>query len=669
MAAYTTPGVYYERMDATSTAITPIRTDVAGFVGIAASGPLDTPAPVQSWKDFQAYFGGFIGNGFLAYAVRGFFENGGRRCWVVRVASNDPAGGASSAALEVLGATTAKPVWKIAASSPGIWGNSVTVSLRATNKAQTKGWLEKHHPERILVESTAGFERGTLVRLSQPGKTALRVVAFVDATSDSAANKYLVWLPDKPGLRLPYDTTPLTLAPDETIQVQSVEYTIIAKQAGFPLALYQGLSLIPEHPSYGPTVLPPLRIPTDLSGRHLLPPVPAPLVITVAKYQLLEEMALPPDNSPLTGGRDGLRLLTAYDFIGEPTDPLDSDLVKASKIRGVRALEYVEEVSILAVPDINIQPIAIPPTEPLPPCIPDKCLPIVTPPEAPAPPPQDLEMPPTFSEADIYRVLATMIEQCEQTKSRVALIDPPLTAVRDQRLGIAAIQTWRSRFDSTYAALYFPWLRVVDPLRGAGAITRDIPASGHVAGQYARTDLAIGVHKAPANAPLAWVQDVTIAVNDAQQGVLNPRGIDAIRILPGRGIRIFGARTVSSDPDWRFINIRRLLIMIEKAIYRSTQWAVFEPNDAITQAKLRLSLTSFLLALWQRGALAGSTAEQAFFVRCDETTNPPSQRANGELLALVGVAPVNPFEFVVIRVGRTANEFEIAEQTFGMRVQ
>ena len=685
MATYTTPGVYYERIDATAPAISAIRTDVAGFVGIAVSGPLDTAVPVQSWKQFQAYFGGFTGSGFLAYAVRSFFENGGSRCWVVRVASNDPAGGALASKLELGSTTAGRSVWNICASSPGTWGNALTVSMRETHQAQTTGWLEKNHPERIIVASTTGFTRATLVRLSQPGKpSVLRVVAAIDATQGFAslipdATKYLVWVPDQPELRLPYDSTPLTFEPDQSIQVESIEYTVIVEQAGIPVALYLGLSLIPESPNYGPTILAPLEIPDDLTSRQVLPPLPAPIAIeelrpeftpdSTASFRPLEQIVLPADNSFLTGGQDGLRLLTAYDFVGEPVDPLDSDLVKKSKIRGLRALEAIDEVSILAVPDINIQPIAVPPIEPLPPCQPDICLPSTVPPVAPPAPPLDIELPPVFSDADIYRVQAVMIEQCEDTRSRVALIDPPVSAVRDERLGISAVQSWRSQFDSKYAAFYFPWLRVVDPLRVFGALTRDIPPSGHVAGQYANTDIKIGVHKAPANAPLAWVQDVTISVNNAQHGVLNPLGINAIRTLPGRGIRIFGARTVSSDPDWRYINIRRLMIMIEKAIYLSSQWAVFEPNDEITQAKLRLSITSFLLALWQKGALAGSTADAAFFVRCDQTINPAPQRANGELIALIGVAPVNPFEFVVVRVGKTANEFEITEQSSGTGVQ
>jgi len=202
---------------------------------------------------------------------------------------------------------------------------------------------------------------------------------------------------------------------------------------------------------------------------------------------------------------------------------------------------------------------------------------------------------------------------------------------------------------------------VVDPLRGSSSLTRDIPPTGHVAGQYARTDFEVGVHKAPANAPLQWTEDVTVETDDATHGTLNPLGVNVVRVLPGRGIRVFGARTVSSDPVWRYVNVRRLLLMIEKAIFISTQWAVFEPNDTLTRNKIRLSLTSFLTALWRKGALAGDRPDAAFFVKCDEQNNPASERADGRLLAEVGVAPAVPFEFVVVRVGRQDNEFEIAE--------
>jgi phage tail sheath protein FI len=162
---------------------------------------------------------------------------------------------------------------------------------------------------------------------------------------------------------------------------------------------------------------------------------------------------------------------------------------------------------------------------------------------------------------------------------------------------------------------------------------------------------------------LSWIQDVTIGVDDAVHGVLNPLGINAVRPLAGRGIRIYGARTISSDPDWIFVNVRRLMMMIEKAINVATQWATFEPNDVLTRSKLSLVLTSFLISLWERGALMGDAAEEAFFVRCDEQNNPPDDRAQGRMLAEVGVAPARPFEFIILRVGRAQNQFEITEES------
>ena len=203
------------------------------------------------------------------------------------------------------------------------------------------------------------------------------------------------------------------------------------------------------------------------------------------------------------------------------------------------------------------------------------------------------------------------------------------------------------------------------PLRPLSALARDIPPCGHVAGQYARGDFEHGVHKAPANAPLEWVHGVSVALDDGAHGILNDAGINVIRPLAGRGTRILGARMASSDPDWRYVNVRRLVMMIEKAIDRSTQWAAFEPNDAHTRAKIRMSLFGFLAALWQQGVLAGASPDAAFFVKCDDANNPPREREAGKMIADVGVAPSRPWEFIVVRIGRAGNEFELTEYSFG----
>lgn len=648
-----TPGVYYERVDVSAPPISVLRTDIAGFVGIAIRGPLHQALPVQSWRQFQAYFGDFTGAGYLAFAVRAFFENGGQRCWVVRVSSE-----LAATAQVLLLTPSANEAWTIEASSPGVWGDDLQIAFRETHRAQTLSDPRKSSPESSAVGSVTGFRRATHVKLSQGATQTYKVVSDVDPIEGR-----LIWIHPRSQERLPYDSELTGFDLDQPILIESVEYTFWVRELGRLIRVYEGLSLVPEHPRYGPAVLEPSRIPRFDRQLFTLPAAPEPIVIREER----DALTLTPDPLaavgssmiPLTGGVDGLALLTTFDFIGAAVDPLGSDLQKSQNTRGLRALEEIREVSVVAVPDINIQPQPTPRREPPPPCIPDPCLP-APPPSAGPHVPAVGDLPPKFSEAQIFQVQLALIEQCEKLRDRIALLDPPFSVARDDKQGVAAVRAWRNRFDSKYAAFYYPWLRVVDPLRTT-SITRDIPPSGHVAGQYAHTDFSVGVHKAPANSTLLWVQDVTNAVDDAVQGVLNPYGINAIRPLNGRGIRIYGARTVSSDPDWIFVNVRRLIMMIEKAIDVATQWAVFEPNDLLTRSKLHLTITSFLLSLWQRGALMGADVNEAFFVKCDEENNPADQRNRGQMLAEVGVAPVRPFEFIVLRVGRAHNQFEITE--------
>jgi hypothetical protein len=480
----------------------------------------------------------------------------------------------------------------------------------------------------------------------------------------------LIWLHPDPKQRLRYDSILTGFDLDSPILIESIEYTMLVRELGSLVRVYEGLSLVPENPNYGPGVLFQVSVPPT-SGEFLtLPAAPEPLMIqelrSLSALDLSPITTTPTLTVRLSGGADGLAALRKFDFVGESVDPRDSDVVKRTKVRGLRALEEITEISILAVPDITIQPVNVPRFESPPPCIPDPCLPSDSPASVASQSLSIGDLPPVFSDSEIFQVQAELVDQCERLRDRIALIDPPLSAAHDDKLGVGAVRAWRARFDSKYAAFYYPWLRVVDPLRNAISITREVPPCGHVAGQYARSDFQFGVHKAPANSPMVWTQDVTVAVNDEVQGVLNPLGINAIRPLQGRGIRIYGARTVSSDPDWRFVNVRRLLMMIEKAIDVATQWATFEPNDVATRTKIHLALTSFLLSLWQRGALMGAAAEEAFFVKCDEENNPPSERANGRMLATVGVAPSRPFEFVILRVGRAQNQFEISELPTGV---
>jgi hypothetical protein len=480
-----------------------------------------------------------------------------------------------------------------------------------------------------------------------------------------ADRRRLYWMHPDPTLRLPYDSPLVAPDPNAPLVLESVEYTILVRELGRLTAVYDRLSLIPENPRYGPAVLPPLTIDPTQPASWNIAAAPEPIVLretrSAAAIATLAPLDVAAEPMMLVGGADGLAALTVDDFIGEDVSPLDSDLVRQRKQRGLRALDLVGEVAAVAIPDIHIHPVPPPERAPLPPCVPDPCLPAPPPGPAVAPVPAVGDLPPVFGEAAVFRVQNELVLHCEHHADRLALIDPPFSTASDGRLGITPIQDWRRRFDSKYAALYFPWLDVIEPRPTANRLTRLIPPCGHVAGSFAMSDRLVGVHKAPANSPLSWVQDASVAIGNVLHGELNDAGVNAIRALAGRGLRILGARMLSSDPDWRFLNVRRLFIMIERTLRLACRWAVFEPNSSITRATLHLSLTSFLIALWQRGALVGRSPQEAFFVKCAADNNPAETRDLGELIAEVGIAPSVPFEFVVVRIGREDNQFQITE--------
>jgi hypothetical protein len=358
----------------------------------------------------------------------------------------------------------------------------------------------------------------------------------------------------------------------------------------------------------------------------------------------------------LDGGQDGLATLLPGDFIGDPIGAVFAGNGQPAR-RGLAALADANDVSVIAVPDILVRPETLlfgaPPQT-------DPC--VACPPDPPAPPAPIVmpEMPPLFSDRAVLEVQGAMIAQCEALRDRVALLDPPWDSAADARLGVAPVGAWRANFDSAFGALYFPWLAVPDPLRVAP--TRAIPPSGHVAGSIAATDLAVGVHQAPANVDLGWVQDVTVPVDAESHGLLNTAGINVIRNDGGRRLRVLGARTVASDPTFRFLNVRRLVCMIRTALDHSTQWAVFEPNDSHTRASLTAAIGKFLNQLWQHGALSGPTADAAFQVRCDDSNNPARTRDIGELHADIAIAPSVPFEFILLRLGRSPDSLDIDER-------
>ncbi|MEV6304245.1 phage tail sheath C-terminal domain-containing protein [Actinoplanes sp. NPDC051861] len=344
---------------------------------------------------------------------------------------------------------------------------------------------------------------------------------------------------------------------------------------------------------------------------------PAYVVTTLQGGSQLVEVVLgddPPgvpeeaDWTPLEGGEDGDAADYDTAYIGD-TDAAPDDRT------GLAALELIDDIALLCVPDEVFSPTG--------------------------------------------QITEQLVLQCERLKDRFAVLQ-----YRNNITSATELKSSRPR-PTKYAAIYFPWIRVFDTR------TRDtvlVPPGGHVVGIYARTDTERGVHKAPANEDVRGIitrdlsgnrKPLATAVSKGFQDLLNPSGINALRDFrpDGRGIRVWGARTLAAEADWKYVNVRRLFIFVEESIDEGTQWVVFEPNAEPTWAALTRSITNFLTRVWRDGALAGVTAEEAFFVRCDRTTMTPDEIDNGRLICYIGIAPVKPAEFVIFRISQKTIEF------------
>ena len=249
----------------------------------------------------------------------------------------------------------------------------------------------------------------------------------------------------------------------------------------------------------------------------------------------------------------------------------------------------------------------------------------------------------------VKAVQTAMIADCERLRYRFAALDTP------PGLNAQQAKEWREyvNFDSSFAAMYYPWIEIAD-LSDSPQTTKFVPPSGHMVGVYNRVDAQVGFHKAPANEIVAGAMSVELNLTKGEQGVLNPIGVNCIRSFPGRGIRIWGARTLSSDGSWRYINVRRLFIVVGASLETGMQWVVFEPNDHTLWAKVRRDVNAFLSTVWLSGALFGTSKDQAFYVKCDEEINPTEIRDLGQLIIEIGMSPVKPAEFVIFRLSQWA---------------
>ena len=614
MPEYLAPGVYIEEVSYRTRSIEGVSTTTTAFVGPTRYGPLhDTLDIITSLNEFELTYGdreklvldgGVVVDNWMWHAARAFFEEGGRRLYVKRIYNEGPANvdGRASKALQA-----GRPGGiAITARHPGAAGNlHVTFTVQAGQNVLTRAGktnvvrgLSDH--DLVLVTTTEGSPPST-----RPA-TAISVLDTVTGTHS--------WRFDAGGS--PPDVIELSgLDPTagEMIQPVTVTVSVASTAPGAIPRVWAALPLDPSHELGGaqdsmaatfdatreeargtPIVI---DIGTNRNGRDVLAALDAasagalmPALITDAT---VERRSL---DIVLIGGSDGFRP-NAADYEGEILD----DDTKT----GLVAFEDIDDISIVAAPGSTHNY--------------------------------------TNREDDAQACVNALITHARRMRYRIAVVDC------GNNQTIADVRAMRAKFDSNYAAFYYPWIRILDPVTG---LVNFIPPSGVVAGIYARNDIDRAVYKAPANEVVNLSIGFERMLSKSQQEVLNPEGINCFRYFPGRGYRLWGARMMTSDSEWKYVNLRRYFAFLEHSIDRGTQWAVFEPNGERLWASVRGTIDDFLLDQWQTGALLGDKPEKAYFVRCDRSTMTQNDLDNGRLVCQIGVAPLRPAEFVIFRIGQ-----------------
>jgi Bacteriophage tail sheath protein len=608
MPEYLSPGVYVEEVSFRAKSLEGVPTSTTGMAGIARYGPVwydngpssNEPRLVTSFTEFERVYGGLEPTrpggderiNYLAHAARAFFMNGGQRLYVSRVhVPNNPAtdfDGCARRLVTLRGGGAA--TWR--ARWPGAAGNVYVLAetVRSKNLAYTdaNGNVQANRAK-----------AGAVVEIV-PGAGPIPV----GNTAVNLAQLAVVQI-DANGLQtFMRNAAPVVPAASDVIQLVELRITVTVDAERNDVI--DELGLHPDQKRYIGKILQRddpedenAVVWLDWDPDALADPEPAFL-----PARLLAALQANPQPR-LELGDDGA-MPSDTDFAGREADP---DVLSMTAT-GLAALGEIDDIAIVAVPDAG-------------------------------------DMVDTDTS---FAVASALVTHAETLRYRIAVVDGP------RQSSLNEIRNYRGRFDSKYAALYHPWIEILDPTerasQGAPQKRLLLPPSGFVTGIYARSDIERGVHKAPANEVVRGLTRFEININKGRNDVLNPEGVNCLRFFEGRGNRVWGARTMSSDPEWKYVNVRRLFIYLEHTLDKGTQWAVFEPNNERLWANVRRMVEDFLLVLWRDGALLGDKPEQAYFVRCDRTTMTQNDLDNGRMICLVGIAPVKPAEFVIFRVGQ-----------------
>ncbi len=612
------------------------RLDIAGFVGVAPRGPVDQPVRLSRWSEFVRIFGGLdpAPGGpvrLLPYAVSAYFRQGGQVAYVVRVTARGDDVAPAEDATATFGLTIDGPPAMLRATNEGAWGNDLHLQL--LYRATKLGRADVEEPDVLRLPPGADVVTGSLLRLSDPALPSGVVLRWVNRLDDRLArgDRPRVWL----DALLPLETGTVT-------GFETVTGTLAINDPATGGEQLVGLGLRGDHPRWPPTVLraePHLVVAVDdWIDVDLTPPVTLSPVAA-------ELLAPGVDRSHLVDGdsffdADG----DAYSIDEEETPD------QTARHVGVDRIARVPDLGLLCVPDLTWRTYTPAPDPPvLRPHRGSHCCCNVCDAAEPAPVYRQVESIPggldPGAPADLDEIVARqekVVETARRHRRFVALLDVP------DGLSVNQVTAWRARFDSSYAAAYHPWLAVAD---GPGGRALAVPASAFAAGIIAERELRLGLPWGPANELARNAVRAEAAVTDALHDRLHGMGINVFR-AERDGFRLTAARTLSSDPDYRQLSVRRLMTMLRLSLERQTQWLAFEPNTPELRQRLTRVLTGFLRDLSRRGAFAGRTEAESFFVRCGDDVNPPASQALGRLIAEIGVAPAVPLEYILVRIAR-----------------
>ena len=625
MPEYLSPGVYIEETTFRSKSIEGVATSTTGFAGSCRYGPVqyvdgNRPGPrstearlITSFTEFERVYGGLepivpadgspARESYLAHAARAFFLNGGRRLYVSRVfapTGEPPDLDFGLARLPLPFGTSELATWR--ARWPGSFGNTL-VTVRGVRKRNCA-----YQNDTFGTQATA-LGRGAVVEITEPPAAPPAADANLVSGSLAVVEEDLTVRDTSGRARQTFRNAAGTaVALTATTIIKEVVLQVLVQPDPERIDAYTDLATHPAQRRWIGHILQ-ADDPEDENAVVFLdtdaPDDPADVATLTRAIGLMLALETPTEGARLTNGHDGA-VPAPSDLFGDDASP---DIV-TEKATGLCALGEIDDIAIVALPDGG-----------------------------------------TYDDVELCREAANLlITHADRLKYRIAVVDAPRAS------SLTEVRAFRGKFDSNRAAMYHPWIEVFDPLQrpAQGAPPRRIllPPSGFVTGIYARNDVTRGVFKAPANEVVQGLTRFEANINTARNDVLNPEGINALRFFPGRGNRVWGARTMSSDPEWQYVNVRRLFLFIEHSIDLAMQYAVFEPNNERLWASIRQSVEDFLYVQWLSGALLGSKPDEAFFVRCDRTTMTQNDLDNGRLVCLIGVAPTKPAEFVIFRIGQ-----------------